>query len=150
MSDKLDAQVMELFEVVNKRREEIEKDEEALKAKWLTTCSLTLPNRTTPLNIQTAKEDALRTAAIELLTLEDMSVKADTLFGLKVSDKYQGFTYDAWKKDLIRRMTALKLKEKKDELTETEKSLNLIVSPEQRRRLELERITKSLGLKTSD
>ncbi len=146
MADQMDAKVMELFDVLRARRAAVEHDESLLKKKWITNCSLTLNNRSTPLNIITANEASVRQAMVELLQLQDYSRQADEALDLPINDKFGGYFYSEWKEDLRRRMTQLKLKEKKAELADLESRLNLIVSPEQRRAMELAEISKSLGV----
>lgn len=146
MADQMDTKVMALFEVLRTRRAAVEHDESLLKKKWVTNTSLQLPSRTTPMNIITATEAAVRQAMIELLQMQDYSRQADEALDLPVNDKFGGYFYSEWKDDLRRRMTQLKLKEKKAELADLESRLNLIVSPEQRRAMELAEISKSLGV----
>ncbi len=142
----IDSSIMNLLQVLKVKRASVEADEKKLKRGWKTNCSIFIRDRSTAINIQTAKEDVLRLVMRELLISQEYSRKADIELGLEPSNKYDTFTFDDWKEDLSKRMAALQLREKQAELNRLEERLNSIVSPEQRRQLELEAISKELGV----
>lgn len=64
--------------------------------------------------------------------------------GLKTEFKHDGYTIDQWIDDFKKRIVIIHLAAKKDELKKLEERLSAIVSPEQRRQMELEAIMKGL------
>lgn len=58
---------------------------------------------------------------------------------------WQGFTLDEWKHDVKALMDKQLIATKKDKLESMEKRLNALVSPEQRRKLELEAIQAEMS-----
>jgi len=148
MVDKIDEKINKLFEVVRKQKEEVEAAEKEAKQSWKTKCSIVVPfaRDDKPVNLQTATEPVLKNVVIGLLKHRDYNNEAEQLLGIERADKYEGFTYEDWFADCKKRITMLNLKTKKEKLALAEQGLNAIVSPEQRRAMELERITASLGI----
>lgn len=64
---------------------------------------------------------------------------------LTVGEVQMGYTIDLWKKDIKTRIDQLTLEDKKKHLDVLDKRIDNLVSPEQRRELELEAIKKELG-----
>ena len=85
---------------------------------------------------------------MELLRHQDYAKRADEVlgYGLLYSKKYDNFTYDDWIADCKKRLSVLGLRTKKDNLAQLEKRLDAIVSPEQRRQMELDAISKMLDV----
>ncbi len=147
MVDKIDEKINKLFEVVRKQKEEVEAAEKEAKQSWKTKCSIVVPfsRDDKPVNLQTVLEPGLKNIVIGLLKHRDYTNEAEQLLGVEKTDKYEGYSYEDWFADCKKRITMLNLKAKKERLALAEQSLNAIVSPEQRRAMELERITASLG-----
>jgi TPP-dependent trihydroxycyclohexane-1,2-dione (THcHDO) dehydratase len=59
---------------------------------------------------------------------------------------FGGYTVEEWEEDFKLRIAILKWEEKKKKLEETERKLAALVSEEARTEMELEKISKSLGL----
>jgi hypothetical protein len=148
MVDKIDDQINKLFEVVRKQREEVEAAEKETKQSWKTKCSLVVPYSRDEVivNLQTAKEEKVKTIVMGLLKHRDYALEAEQLLGLPQTNQYDGFSYEDWISDCKKRIAMLGIKAKKELLALTEQRLNAIVSPEQKRAMELAEITKSLGV----
>jgi hypothetical protein len=58
--------------------------------------------------------------------------------------KWQGFTLEQWRADIQTRMNKIQITAKRKELEDMEKQLNNLISPERRREMELEALTKKL------
>jgi hypothetical protein len=142
MSDTIDQKIQELFNVVQYRRLALEKDALALKGKWETTCSY--PMNGTFINLQTADKSTIRQVAIHIKIQSFFGAQVDKELGIDESSLVNGFTVDAWLSDCKKRMAAINSREKKRELDDLEARLNKIVSPEQRREMELAAIAASL------
>lgn len=146
----LDKKVEELFAVVQKQKEEVEATEKETKQSWKTNCSffitasqVTLGN---PINIQTANEDTIRMVVHSILTYRRVDGVASKLLGVEPIVLLNGFSYDDWITDCKKRIALIQLRAKKTKLAQLEERLNAVVSPEQRRQMEIDAISKSLGL----
>lgn len=148
MVDKIDDQINKLFDVVRKQREEVEAAEKEAKQSWKTKCSVAVPfsRDESPVNIQTANEAKIKTLVMGLLKHRDYAAEAEQVLGLTQTNLYDGSSYEDWLADCKKRITVLGIKAKKDQLAVAEAGLNNLVSPEQKRMMELEKITKSLGV----
>ena len=142
MTDSIDQKIQELFDVVQTRRAALEKDEHATKAKWETTCSY--PMLGSFVNLQTADKNTIRQVAIHIKMQTYFGAQVDEELGLDKCSTVNGFTADAWLADCKKRLAAISSREKKRELDDLEARLDKIVSPEQRRAMELAAITASL------
>ncbi len=148
MSTSIDAKITELFGVLNKKKAEVEEAEKASQQKWKTTCDFpSVFGNTQPINIRTQTEAALVELLSDLLVHQNFQHQAIELLGTKsIAPTWGGFPIEDWIEDFKTRVAKLQLAAKKKELADLEKRLDAIISPEQRRALELEAITKSLGL----
>ncbi len=142
--ENIDKKIEELFTVVQMQKQEVEKAEKETKRGWNTNCSFKLYS-STPVNLMTANEDSIIKACAELLTWKDSMTKALDILGLKKSFSHDGYTVEQWLEDFQKRVATIHLKEKKDKLKKLEERLTSIVSPEQKRQMELQSIMKDLG-----
>ncbi len=145
MSDKnIDKKIEELFAVVKAQKIEVEKAEKESKRSWNTNCSFKLYGNT-PVNLQTASEDNVFKSLTELLTFKNTAEEALEILGLKKEIKHDGYSFNEWVEDFQKRIATIQLKAKKEKLKTLEDRLTSIVSPEQKRQMELEAIMKDLG-----
>ena len=144
----IDAKITELFGVLNNKKPEVEAAEKASQQKWKTNCSFpSVFGNTQPINIQTQSESTLIELLSDLMIHREFQSKAALMLGAKsTAGTWGGFTIDEWVEDFKTRVAKIQLADKKKDLVQLEKRLDAIVSPEQRRALELEAITKSLGI----
>lgn len=143
----IDSKIVAALAVVKTRREEVEALDLEISRGWETTCSYTPSNGTAPLNIQTSNKQRVIDIGMDVLHRSTLQTQACARLGLTEPEtKIQGFTVDAWFQDLKKQMAKIHIRAKKDELAEMEKRLDMIVSPEQRRAMELAEIEKSLGI----
>jgi hypothetical protein len=142
-TQKIDAIVLELFNTVKQKKADILALSE--RPNWETSCTIGLVegNITTNVNIQTVSDiNKLVELYAFLLVKEDYYTHASADLGVKTVSKWQGYSFSSWKKDLKTRANIIGLNVKKQELTELENRLNALISPEQRRELELAEIQK--------
>lgn len=137
----IDDKIKELFTTIQKQKDEIKNIE--IDSKWKTKCSIKVDFRETPINIQTVSLNDLHKIVCFLLNIKQNVDKANELLETCIND-YQGFSLDDWISDCIKRSKIIKIKLKTDELSNLEQRLNSIISPEQRREMELEAIIESL------
>lgn len=143
MTNTIDKQIEELLIVVQTQKIEVEKAEKESKRSWKTNCSFKLLS-SSPVNIQTVSDDAIVQALSELLMFHSNAQEANKILGLNKEIKHDGYTIDEWIEDFQKRIAILQLKAKKEKLKTLETRLNSIVSPEQKREMELAAIMKDL------
>ncbi len=146
----VDAMVMTLLADVERRKAEITKL--SGKPSWRTNCSFSYT-------------EGSAAGALQLNTLTDLRVlvsiasflrqrcasyaEAAKELGVENPPSYQygGFSYEDWMADLKLRVGKVQINQKQRDLDGLEQRLNLIVSPDQRRRLELKAIQAELASK---
>lgn len=145
MSDKaIDKKIDELFAVVKAQKVEVEKAEKESKRSWNTNCSFKLYGPT-PVNLQTATEDMIFKSLTELLSFKGNAEEAIEILGLKKEIKHDGYSVGEWIEDFQKRIATIQLKMKKEKLKTLEDRLTSIVSPEQKREMELAAIMKEMS-----
>lgn len=140
----IDDKINELFVVLSKQQAEVDAAEADSKKPWKTKCSFMLNVVSTNINIQTANASLLIEIQAELSLKEAFFGKAAEDLGLTWDGKWDGFSVEDWHSDLIKRAAIININAKKAKLAELEKKLNAIVSPDQRRQIELANIIASL------
>lgn len=147
--DSIDQKINTLFQTINSQKLEVEESEKKAKQKWETNCSIVLPgvqhHNTNPINIQTASESTIKIIVMELLKNQEYETQASKILGIKDEDVYRTYTYKQWFDDCKKRIASISLINKKTALAEAEKRLNAIVSPEQKRQMELKAIEDALS-----
>lgn len=144
MTETIDQKINELFLVVRKQKTDVEIFEKESKQSWKTNCTIHIDN--VIINIQTANETVVKKIVIELLEQKEYASRAEEILGLEKNEKYDGFSFDDWISDCKKRIAVMRLRNKKENLSELEKRLNALVSPEQKRQMELDAITELLNL----
>ena len=139
--------VLELLNKVEDKKNQIGNAE---RPSWITNCSFGYnADANARINLQVVREletlveihsflTAKHTAFIESLADLKLTIK-------EVPFKHLGFFYDQWTADIQTRINQLRIKAKKDELAVLEARVNALVSPEQRRAIELEKLVKEIG-----
>lgn len=147
MTNKIDQKINELFEVVRKQKAEVDAAEKETKQSWKTNCSVVIPfgRDESPVNIQTASQEKIKNLVMGLLKHKEYAIEAELVLGLDSESQYNGFSYDDWISDCKKRIAVLNIRTKKEKLNTLEKRLNDIVSPEQKRQMELDAIVQDLG-----
>lgn len=142
----IDDKILELFEIVKKQKIEVENTEKSSKKNWLTTCSFHSPFLSSPVNLQVASEKIVINCLSQLLILKKSHDEACDILNIKNEFTLDNFTYSQWVEDFQKRISHLRLKEEKNKLSKLEERLNSIVSPEQKRQMELDEISKILNV----
>lgn len=144
MTTTLDDKISELFAVLTKQKQEVAEAVAASQRKWKTTCSFYTADASHPMNIQTLADKAVMQYVAELLAKEEYMTKAYKLMDDKWDRKVHGFLVEDWLDDFKTRLAKIQLVSKQEKLNKLEARLDAIVSPEQRRMLEVEALTKEL------
>lgn len=139
----IDMKIEELFSIVTSQKIEVEKAEKESKRNWNTNASFKLYS-SVPLNIMIATEDMIFKALTELIMFKNSAEESLEILGLKKEIKHDGYTVKDWIDDFKKRIAILQLKAKKEKLKTLEDRLTSIISPEQKRQMELDSIMKDL------
>lgn len=148
MTTTIDDVIKQQFNKVTQLKAEVEVTEKAAKRGWKTNCSFVHPSIATgPVNLTIAQEADVFRAMVELLNYRTGAEKACEILELPATDevKYQGFLISDWVDDMKKRVAMCQLKSRKDKLAQLESRLAAIISPEQKRQMELEAIMNELG-----
>lgn len=145
MAKSVDEQVMDMLRKVEAKKAEIKAAEQ--KPRWITTGSLGLSDSVhDKVSIITTKDSAvLMNLYSFLLMKEEYLERSAKEMGLAFEPAYQGFKISDWQADLKTRAAQLSIENKKKELALLDKRVNGLVSPDQRRAMELEALSKELG-----
>lgn len=142
----IDTKIAGLFAVLQSRQQEVALSESTIKAPWKTNCSWQEGTHKVNRNIQTMSVDECVEVGTQIITWQRDSAEAAAMLNVPAPTKINGSEPSAWFADLSKRITTFIIREQKKELEVLETRLSAIVSPEQRRQMELEAITKSLGI----
>lgn len=146
MSNEVDQAVIALLVKVENKRKEIAAAK--TKPSWKTSCSFgrNPDNAAERVNIQTIK-DVNRLAEIYafLLLQETYSNLAADHLRIPRSGMWQNYSIEDWKSDIQARVAALSIEQKQRELDDLNDRVNRLVSPEQRRVMELQALQAILN-----
>lgn len=143
--NEIDSKITALFDVLHEQQIEVEKAEQNIKRSWKTNCSFVLPYSMQPTNIQVATKESIINMYADMLSIMDYRSKAAAELGVEVGKDWNGFSVDDWVADFKKRISSIDIKAQKAKLQSLEQRLDAIVSPEQRREMELEAILQEVG-----
>jgi hypothetical protein len=137
--------VLDLLKTVEDKKQQIGNLE---RPSWITNCSFKFnPDANIAINLQTVRELATLVDIHSYLKFKMCSFK-DSAAVLNLTNDvkftYLGFSFEDWESDIKTRIAQLQIKSEKDKLARLEEKVNLLVSPEQRRVIELEKLVKEL------
>ena len=143
-NDALDKKVQELYDIIQLKKSQITKLE---RPNYKTNLSYVVSefNDTQRVNLQVVNDVSLLVKLLAQLTL--LKNKYDEInieLGLNTEFKLSGFSYDDWKSDFVSIINKINIKKEKDDLAIKEAKLNSLISPEEKRRLDIEALTKEL------
>ena len=143
MDKTTDEIVLELLNKVEEKKREIGASE---RPSWITHCSFGNDSKAADrVNLQILSDvSALTSIYASLAVWERSFEQAAKDLGVKADFKWQGFTFSEWAADIKTRISQLQLKTKRDDLAKLEARVNALVSPEQRRTLELKKLVEEL------
>ena len=142
----IDSAVINMLTQIEAKKKELAKAK--VRPVWKTSCTFgrdpsVSTNRT---NIQTVRDIRTLVEIYGFLNTQEkeLDLAADQL-GVNVTPTWQNYTFLEWKEDLQTRVGQLSIEEKQKELDELDRRVNSLVTPEQRRAMELEALQKILG-----
>jgi hypothetical protein len=142
-----DSIVMDLLKKVEEKKQQIGNAE---RPSWITNCSFGFdPASNFRLNIQVIRE-LCQLVEIHAFLTNRYYTQIESLKDLKLTETevpflWLGFTYEQWVSDIETRINQIRIKTKKDELSKLEARVNALISPEQLRKIELEKLMKEIG-----
>ena len=142
-----DQAVLDLLKKVAAKKEEIKKAK--TRPSWKTNCVFTSePGVTSPFtvcNIQVVREVRKLIEIRAILNTKESALKqAAEDLGVEFDGTWQGFAIEDWKEDITTRVEQLQLDKNEKELEELDARVNKLVSPEQRREMELKALMEIL------
>jgi hypothetical protein len=140
----IDDKIKELLNKVLKQKADVAEAETTTKLKWLTNCSFLPIGGLNPINIQTANVSTIVCLYADLLEKSDYFSKAGLLLMTDIPFDWGGYSIEAWESDFKKRIAVINSREQKDKLEKLETKLNALVSPDRRREMEVEAISKIL------
>lgn len=146
MTKTTDEAVLGLLRKVADKKAEIAKAKK--KPQWRTTCTIGYDQDSPSgrVNIQTVRDSRkIVDFYAFLLQREKHQQLAAAELGLEPNLIWQGAPIEDWKHDLKARAGQLSIDEKQVELDELDARVNKLVSPDQRREMELKELQKVLG-----
>jgi hypothetical protein len=141
----IDQTIQSLFTKLGERKAKVSALKAEIARSWKTTCSLRLLGAATPTNLQTASVDVVEETALHLAMMLTARVEASSRLGREIQPKVQGYSIDDWFSDLNKRLATINIRQEEAELATLEARLNQVLSPEERRRIEVEMLAKELG-----
>lgn len=146
MAKSVDEQVLALLVKVKKQQDVITQLEK--RPTWITSCTIGFSDAVHDrVNIQVVKDpNKLVEIYAGLLAREGNWKQANLELGLLTEPVHQGYKIADWKTDLKTRAGQLSIETKKKELEKLNARVNALVSPEQRRAMELAALTAELGM----
>lgn len=141
----IDVTVRALFDKLNARKQKISELKAQIEKSWKTNCSIRLIGATTPTNIQTATVELVEEVATQLCMVESARRTAAVRLDRPVNMSVQGHTIDHWFEDLQKRLAVINVREEEKQLEQLEQRLNQVLSPEERRRIEVELLARELN-----
>lgn len=140
----LDEKVRALFDKFNARKAKVEELEAQIAKGWITNCTYRISGSAAPTNLNITTQETLLDVVGDLVIHRNTRTEAAELIGIKASDKIQGYAFDDWITDAKKRLAAIDIREEKKALAELEARLNSVLSPEERRRIEVEALLASI------
>ena len=133
-----DKAVMDLLKKVEVKKEEIKKAK--TRPSWKTNCVFGMNSSTSDrTNIQTVRETRKLIEFYAFLNSQETQLKkAAEELEVDFDGTWLNYSIDDWKEDLKTRIDQLQIDKKEKELEELDARVNKLVSPEQRRAMELE------------
>lgn len=142
----IDKTIQDLFAKLEERKKIVAGLRAQTQKGWVTNGTWKIPFTATVINIQTLPEDQLVLVAGEIA---DSFSKASDGYGmLYISHdvvKLHGYTLAEWTADLRKRKATIQIRAEEAKLAELEARLNSVLSPEERRRIEVELLAKELS-----
>lgn len=141
----IDQTIQSLFAKLAERKAKVTQLRDEIAKSWKTTGVFRPIGSTSTVNLQTASGDVLDEVAAHVVILSGAQAEAAAKLNRPNKQKIQGFAVADWFSDLQKRFAAIEVREEERQLEALEARLNQVLSPEERRRIEVELLAKELG-----
>ena len=141
----IDQTIQALFTKLSQRKAKVDELKAQTSKSWKTNGSLRLIGSSTPTNIQTASAETIDEIALHLCMIATARDAASLRLSRPITDKVQGYSVDDWFSDLQKRLATINIRSEEQELAALETRLNSVLSPDERRRIEVELLAKELS-----
>jgi hypothetical protein len=144
--DTLDQKVRELYDIIQSKKAQIAKME---RPSYKTNLSYVINENVDNVRINLQVVNDVNVLVKILAQLNILRVEYENIcfdLNLKCDFKYSGYSYDDWKHDITSMINKINIKKEKDDLATKEAKLNTLISPEEKRRLDIEALSKELEL----
>lgn len=141
----IDQTIQTLFTKLGERKARVAALKTELAKSWKTNGTFRLIGATTPTNVQTANAETLEEIAAHVVILANALNEAAVKLTRPGSQKIQGYKSEDWFSDFQKRLATIDIREEERQLEALETRLNQVLSPEERRRIEVELLAKELG-----
>lgn len=147
----IDVTIRELFKKLEERKAKVAEVRKATQKGWVTNGTWKVPFTATVINIQTLPEDQLYLVAGHIVSAFATECIGRSVIESELGEdskleniKVQGYFEHQWVADLRKRKAMIEIRSEEAKLSELESRLNSVLSPEERRRIEVELLIKSL------
>ena len=140
----IDLQIRTLFEKLAERKKKVEELKVHQGKAWKTNCTFRLLGSTSTVNIQTASHDTIVECAVQLCIVTGASAEAAKRLDIACVDKQHGYPAAAWFDDFQKRLATINIRDEEAQVQLLEQRLNSVLSPEERRRIEVELLLKEI------
>lgn len=143
--ESVDQAVLDLLVKVDQKKKEIAKAK--IRPSWKTSCTFGRDPASAQdrINIQTVREPRKLVEIFAFLTSQQEELKnAAQELGVDFDETWQNYSINDWKDDIRTRIGQLMIEKKQKELEELDGRVNRLVSPEQRRVMELKALQQEL------
>jgi hypothetical protein len=141
----IDAVISQLFAKLAERKASLAELKAAAVKSWKTNGTFRLIGASATTNIQTASQDIIDEVIIHLFILINGRQQASTFLKRAVGVKVYGYSSDDWFSDIEKRIATISIRDEEKELEALETRLNSVLSPEERRRIEVQLLAAELG-----
>ncbi len=138
--ESIDIKIKKLFEIIQEKKAKLAKLE---RPTYNTSCSFSRYNEN-PCNLHVQPIESLVEILGWLTVKNEAFQTACKELNLDLKFEHLGKSYDNWKEDISTIINIKNITKEKRDLQEKENKLNQLISPEERRRLEVEALEKEL------
>lgn len=140
----IDTTVRELFAKLEQRKAKVAELKAAVAKSWRTNGTFRLFGATSTTNIQTASAETIEECAVHVQLMTFGATSAAARLGRPITQKVAGYSADDWFEDFQKRLAMIGVREEETQLAALETRLNSVLSPEERRRIEVEMLLKEV------
>lgn len=141
----IDTTIQQLFNKLAERKTKVASLKAEVAKSWKTTGVFRLIGAPSTTNIQTANAETLEEIAAHVIILANALNEASVKLSRPGKQKVQNYTPEEWFNDLQKRLAMIDVREEEKQLETLEQRLNQVLSPEERRRIEVEMLAKELS-----